>query len=225
MPLRPRWMEAAILRGLAPAVDALVRARIHPNAITTVGFFVSVAAAVGFAQGYLRLAGAGLLLAGAFDIFDGRVARGTGRQSVFGSFYDSTLDRISEILVFVGILGYFLSDAVPVPNHAMVYAVALAMGGSLMVSYTRARAEALGLHCTVGLMQRPERVFMLGAAAVAFGPMWDALMLRGVIVVVAVLANVTAFQRIYWVYRHTREPQGTPLAGSKPANKRTPSPL
>jgi CDP-diacylglycerol---glycerol-3-phosphate 3-phosphatidyltransferase len=206
MPLRPKWVEAAILNGLNPIVDALIRARVHPNAITTLGFFVGVAAAFAFAFGHLRLAGFFVLLAGAFDIFDGRVARGTGLASVFGSFYDSTLDRVSEIIVFVGILAYFLRPESGVPIAGIAYAVAFAMGGSLMVSYTRARAEALGLDCKVGMMQRAERVFLIGAAALLFGAMWEAWVLRAVIVVVAVLANLTAFQRIYWVYKHTRMP-------------------
>lgn len=203
MPLRPKWVEVAILKGLDPMVDALIRARVHPNAITTVGFFVGVAAAFAFAYGQLRLAGFLVLLGGTFDIFDGRVARGTGLASVFGSFYDSTLDRISEIIVFVGILAYFLRPESGVPIAGIAYAVAFAMGGSLMVSYTRARAEALGLDCKVGMMQRAERVFLLGAAALLFGDLWEAYVLRVVLIAVAVLANLTAFQRIYWVYRHT----------------------
>jgi CDP-diacylglycerol---glycerol-3-phosphate 3-phosphatidyltransferase len=216
MPMRPRWVEAGILRGLDPISNVLIRARVHPNAITTVGFFMGVAAAFAFAAGQLRLAGFLVLLGGALDIFDGRVARGTGLASVFGSFYDSTLDRISEIIVFVGILAYFLRPESGVPIAGIAYAVAFAMGGSLMVSYTRARAEALGLDCKVGMMQRAERVFLIGAAALFFGTMWEAYALRIVLVAVAVFANLTAFQRIYWVYRNTRPGQ----ADSTPARAR-----
>jgi CDP-diacylglycerol---glycerol-3-phosphate 3-phosphatidyltransferase len=225
MPMRPRWVETAILRGLDPMADALIRARVHPNAITTVGFFVGVGAAFAFAFGQVRLAGFLVLLGGAFDIFDGRVARGTGLASVFGSFYDSTLDRISEIIVFVGILAYFLRPESGVPIAGIAYAVAFAMGGSLMVSYTRARAEALGLDCKVGMMQRAERVFLIGAAALFFGTMWEAWVLRAVIIAVAVFANLTAFQRIYWVYRHTRPPKGEAARGGTKHTKLTGEPL
>jgi CDP-diacylglycerol---glycerol-3-phosphate 3-phosphatidyltransferase len=222
MPMRPQWVESVILRGLDPVVDALIRARVHPNLITTLGFFVAGAAALAFAQGFVRLAGAFILLGGAFDIFDGRVARGTGLASTFGSFYDSTLDRISEIIVFVGILALFLGDGVTAVDVGMVYVVALAMGGSLMVSYTRARAEALGLDCKVGMMQRPERVFLLGVAALAFGTMWDAGALRIALVLIAIFANLTAFQRIYWVYRHTRvPPRELPLGRARSSTKLT----
>lgn len=213
MALRPQWTEQWVIRTLAPLTEALIRARVHPNAITTLGFLVGVSAALAFASGYVRLGGAFVLIGGIFDIFDGRVARGTGLASTFGSFYDSTLDRISEIIVFVGLLALFLNDGVGTGDVLMVYMVALALGGSLMVSYTRARAEALGLDCKVGLMQRAERVFLLGAAALVFGTMWDALVLRGVVVLIAVLANFTAFQRIAWVYRHTR-PRPTRTGGS-----------
>jgi CDP-diacylglycerol--glycerol-3-phosphate 3-phosphatidyltransferase len=84
----------------------------------------------------------------------------------------------------------------------MVYALFMAMGGSLMVSYTRARAEGLGLDCKVGLMQRPERVVLLGLGSLSFGLMWGGLVLKIVIVLVAVLTNITAIQRIWWVYRN-----------------------
>lgn len=216
MPLRPQWTEQLVIRTLSPITDALIRARVHPNAITTVGFFIGISSAWAFAEGYVRLAGMFILIGGVFDIFDGRVARGTGLASAFGSFYDSTLDRISEIIVFVGVLALFLRHGSAQEDVGMVYAVVLALGGSLMVSYTRARAEALGLDCKVGLMQRAERVFTLGAAALLFGTMWDMLVLRGVIVMIAVLANFTAFQRIVWVYRHTRSRPAAPPPVRRP---------
>ena len=87
----------------------------------------------------------------------------------------------------------------------MVYPVALALAGSLMVSYTRARAEALGLDCKVGLMQRPERVVLIGVAALLFGGAWNGSVLTGVLLLMALLTNITAVQRIVWVYRHTRD--------------------
>jgi CDP-diacylglycerol---glycerol-3-phosphate 3-phosphatidyltransferase len=219
MPLRPQWTEDFVIRVLDPITQALVRARVHPNAISTAGFAVGLAAAWAFWAGQVRLAGAFILLGGIFDIFDGRVARGTGLASTFGSFYDSTLDRISEIFVFLGIAAYFLRDVRPEGDPLMVYAVVLALGGSLMVSYTRARAEALGLDCKVGLIQRAERVVLLGLAALLFGTLWDAAVLRGVIIAIAVLANFTAIQRIVWVYRHT--PPRVPAVPKEPAPRST----
>lgn len=204
--LWPRWAESAVLSGLTPITDSLVRARIHPNAITTAGFLVTCLAGLAFDQDHVRIAGLLVLLGGVFDIFDGQVARATGSVSVFGSFYDSTLDRISEIVVFVGILSLYNDTSVPRGDVLMIYAVMLAMAGSLMISYTRARAEALGLDCNVGMMQRPERIVLVGGVSLAFGLSWDGLALKVVFVVMAILTNLTALQRIVWVYRRTRTP-------------------
>jgi CDP-diacylglycerol---glycerol-3-phosphate 3-phosphatidyltransferase len=188
---------------LQPVPRAFVRAGIHPNAITTFGFFVTISAAAAFLLGHVRIAGALVLLGGVFDILDGQVARASGLSSAFGSFYDSTLDRISEIAVFVGIFSLYGGGHPDFDYPWMVYTVALAMAGSLMVSYTRARAEALGLDCNVGMMQRPERVVLIGGASLLFGGAWNGAVLTWVLLVMAALTNFTAFQRIVWVYRHT----------------------
>ena len=149
-----------------------------------------------------------ILLGGFFDILDGRVARLTGLGSKFGAFYDSTLDRISEIAVFLGLLSLYNDYRLELGDVGMIYLIMLAMAGSLMISYTRARAEAMGLDCRVGLMPRAERVVLLGAASLFFGEAWDGIVLKGVILILAVLTNLTAFQRIVWVYQHAR---GVPL--------------
>ena len=153
-------------------------------------------------------------MGGILDVFDGHVARATGSASVFGSFYDSTLDRISEIVVFLGILSLYNDTNVPRGDVLMIYAVTLAMAGSLMISYTRARAEALGLDCKVGMMQRPERVVLVGLTSLIFGLAWDGLALKVVFVVMAILTNLTVLQRIIWVYQRTRTttPTATPNA-------------
>lgn len=135
-------------------------------------------------------------------MFDGQVARVSGMASKFGAFYDSTLDRISEIVVFLGLLSLYNRNGADLGDVWMVYVLFLAMAGSLMVSYTRARAEGLGLDCKVGLMQRPARVLLLGLGSLSFGLMWGGLVLNMVIVLVAVFTNVTAVQRILWVHRH-----------------------
>jgi CDP-diacylglycerol---glycerol-3-phosphate 3-phosphatidyltransferase len=193
---------------IKPLIDVLVRHRVHPNLLTTLGFAATLGAGMAFHQHYVRAAGFLILLGGFFDILDGRVARLTGLGSKFGAFYDSTLDRISEIVVFMGILSLYNSYRQELGDVGMIYLVMLAMAGSLMISYTRARAEALGLDCKVGLMPRAERVVLIGAAALFFGQAWDGLVLKIVIVILAVLTNLTAFQRIVWVYQHAR---GVPL--------------
>jgi CDP-diacylglycerol--glycerol-3-phosphate 3-phosphatidyltransferase len=204
-------VKDGFLAVVRPAMDALVRRRVHPNAITTVGFLITVSAGIFFFTGHLRIGGLLILLGGICDIFDGYVARGTGLASVFGSFYDSTLDRVSEIVVFLGVFSLYSGGHPDMGPPWMVYVVALALAGSLMVSYTRARAEGLGIDCKVGMMQRPERIVLLGLSTMLFGSMWGGLVLTIVLWLMAVLTNVTAFQRIVWVYRHTR-PQ--PAAGS-----------
>lgn len=191
---------------ITPMMDAMVRRRVHPNVITTLGFLVTVGAGVAFFLGHLRIGGALIVLGGICDIFDGYVARGTGLASAFGSFYDSTLDRISEIVVFLGIFSLYSGGHPDIGPPWMVYVVALAMAGSLMVSYTRARAEGLGIDCKVGFMQRPERIVLLAAATLFFGSMWRGAALTWVLIAMALLTNFTAFQRIVWVYRFTRIP-------------------
>ena len=195
-------LRAPVYRLIDPTVRWMVRRRIHPNLLTTLGFLTVVGAGILYHQDHVRTAGFLVLLGGMWDIFDGQLARVSGMASKFGSFYDSTLDRISEIVVYMGLLSLYNSYGRELGDVWMVYAIFMAMGGSLMVSYTRARAEGLGLDCMVGVMQRPERVVLLGLGSLSFGLMWGGLVLRWVIIVVAVLTNVTAVQRIWWVYRN-----------------------
>jgi CDP-diacylglycerol--glycerol-3-phosphate 3-phosphatidyltransferase len=201
-------LRGGVYRILDPLTGWLAQRRVHPNLLTTVGFAVTMASAYAFDQRFVRTAGFLILLGGFFDILDGRVARLTALGSKFGAFYDSTLDRVSEIAVYLGLLSLYNDYRLELGDVGMIYLIMLAMGGSMMVSYTRARAEALGLDCRVGLMPRAERVVLIGAAALFFGLSWRGLVLKGVIVVLAVLTNITAFQRIIWVYQHA---SGVPL--------------
>jgi CDP-diacylglycerol--glycerol-3-phosphate 3-phosphatidyltransferase len=201
-------LRGAVYGIIDPLTDSLARHRVHPNLLTTIGFAVTLSSAVAFHEHYVRAAGFLILLGGFFDILDGRIARLTSLGSKFGAFYDSTLDRISEIAVFLGMLSLYNDYRLQLGDVGMIYLIMLAMAGSLMISYTRARAEALGLDCRVGLMPRAERVVLIGCAALFFGESWDGLVLKVVIVVLAVLTNLTAFQRIVWVYKHAR---GVPL--------------
>jgi CDP-diacylglycerol--glycerol-3-phosphate 3-phosphatidyltransferase len=199
--------ERSLVSLFRPIIDALVHRRVHPNLLTTAGFLVTVSSALAFHMHHVRTAGVLILLGGAFDLFDGRVARATGLASQFGSFYDSTLDRISEIAVYLGILSLYNDYRLELGDVGMIYAVMLAMAGSLMISYTRARAEALGIDCKVGVMQRGERVIGIGLASLLFGESANGLALSIVIVTLAVLTNLTAVQRMIWVYQHSR-PRG-----------------
>ncbi|MGH7578398.1 MAG: CDP-alcohol phosphatidyltransferase family protein [Longimicrobiales bacterium] len=203
-----------VYRIIGPLTTSLARRRVHPNLLTTVGFFVTLSSAFAFHQHHVRTAGFLILLGGFFDILDGRVARLTELGSRFGAFYDSTLDRISEIAVFIGILALYANHRLEIFDVGMIYLITLAMAGSLMISYTRARAEALGIDCRVGLMPRAERVVLIGGAALFFGESWDGLVLKVVIGLLAVLTNLTAFQRIIWVYRHTREAPDSSAVGA-----------
>ena len=204
-------LRSGVYRILDPLTGWLAEHRVHPNLLTTIGFAVTLSSAWAFHQHAVPLAGFLVLLGGFFDILDGRVARLTELGSKFGAFYDSTLDRISEIVVYLGLLSLYNDYRLELGDVGMIYLIMLAMAGSLMVSYTRARAEALGLDCRVGLMPRAERVVLIGAASLFFGTAWNGIVLKGVIVILAVLTNVTAFQRIIWVYQHAA---GVPLEGS-----------
>jgi CDP-diacylglycerol---glycerol-3-phosphate 3-phosphatidyltransferase len=201
-------LRGSIYRIIDPLIGFLARHRVHPNLLTTLGFVATLGAGLSYHQHHVRLAGLLILVGGFFDILDGRVARVTQLGSKFGAFYDSTLDRISEIVVFLGILSLYNSYRQELGDVGMIYLVMLAMAGSLMISYTRARAEALGLDCRVGLMPRAERVVLIGASSLFFGTAWDGIVLKVVIGVLAVTTNLTAFQRIIWVYQHAR---GVPL--------------
>lgn len=182
--LRPavRTIADPIARGLA-------RLGFTPNGLTVVGVLITALAAVVIATGQLLTGAIVLLLASAFDLLDGTLARLTGQSTTFGAFFDSTLDRYSEAIVFVGLAAYFLrADA-----DLEVILCLLAVIGSFMVSYTRARAEGLGIACQVGWLARPERI-ILTAAGLITG------LIVPVLWVLAILTNVTAVQRVWHVW-------------------------
>ena len=185
-------------------LDFLVRRRVNPNWVTTVGVFVNLAAGLAYFLFHIQLGGLLVLLGGLLDIIDGQVAVRTGRQTVFGSFYDSTTDRIAEIVVMLGVMSLYLGKEPNIGEPWMAYVVAAAMAGSLMVSYTRAKAEALGLDCRVGLMQRAERILLVGGSTLFFGSWHRGLVLNWVMLAMAALTNLTAIYRIWWVARYLR---------------------
>jgi len=206
-----KTLRATLERGLRKAVSPVINwmgdARVHPNTLSTLGFLITCSSGFFFHSHHVRTAGALILVGGMFDLFDGTVARRTGLASPFGAFYDSTLDRLSEIIVYIGLLSLYNDYRADANDVVMIYVVILAMAGSLMISYTRARAEALGIDCTVGIMQRAERVVLIGAAALLFAEQNNGAVLRVVLWGLAILTNLTVLQRIVWVYRNTR-PEG-----------------
>lgn len=163
---------------------------VTPNAVSIAGFGLTVGAAGLFATGNLRVGGGVLWIAAMFDMLDGTLARLGRTESRFGAFLDSTLDRYSESITFLGLAFYFanLGDS---QTHLLL--IFLTLVGSWAVSYTRARAEGLDIECNVGILQRPERLFLL-IAGLILGLVLPVLWL------LAVLTNITAGQRIYEVY-------------------------
>ena len=201
MKLIPSWLQKPLESGLAPIASGLVVARIHPNTITTIGFFVLAGSGVAFGVGQIRLGGALVLMSGVVDMLDGQVARSGGQMSRFGAFYDSTLDRIGESAVFGGIIVFFVMGGVP--ERWMLGALVsgiVALSTGLIVSYTRARAEGLMLDCKVGLAQRAERILGLGAPTVLFGAGRDGMLLLAIVTVLASLAVITVIQRVYHIF-------------------------
>ncbi len=170
------------------------RLHLRPNHLTIMGLGVSLLAATAFCWGRTRCAGALLILAGLCDFFDGSLARASGQVSAFGAFLDSVIDRYSDLIVLLGIVVLFAQMP-----HARGAVVAMAgLIGSMMVSYTKARAESIGISCTVGIMERPERMICLIA-----GALLD--LLEPALWVLAILSNFTAIQRIAFTWRATRD--------------------
>lgn len=205
MKLIPPWLQRPFERALTPVADQLIRQGVHPNTLTTIGLLIVVGAAVAFAVGMPRIGGVVLLLSGCFDVLDGKVARGGGRMSPFGAFYDSTLDRVGEAVLFGGIAVFFVTGGVPAEwEITAIIATCAALGGGLIVSYSRARAEGLQLECKVGLIQRAERIIGLGAPMMIFGAGRDGWLLVSIVAVLGALSALTVMQRIVHVYRLTR---------------------
>ncbi|HEV9037614.1 MAG TPA: DUF4833 domain-containing protein [Puia sp.] len=215
-------LQSGIYRVINPLVRLLIRMGLTPNMVTTIGLLLNIGVAVIFVLGaeegrrgdlsYVGWAGALILFAGLFDMLDGQVARLGNMSSPFGALYDSVLDRYSELILFFGICYYLVA------HHYFVSSLFAFAGliGSMMVSYTRARAEGLGIECKDGLMQRPERVIILGVSALACGiasrwmggdykiswpdatfPVFETMSIFTIpLTVMAFLANMTAIGRL-----------------------------
>jgi CDP-diacylglycerol---glycerol-3-phosphate 3-phosphatidyltransferase len=196
--LVPAWAKEAGRGILAPIVRLAMALHVTPNMITVIGLLIVTAAAILVASGQLLL-GAAIVTAGsALDAVDGALARANGGGTPFGSFLDSTLDRAGEAILYIGIAGYFLqfSDDPAWP----VLATLVALGGSFMVSYSRARAEGIGLTAAVGLAPRTERIVLV-VAGIALAGLGFGIGLIGALIIIAVLTVATVIQRIW----HVRE--------------------
>jgi len=177
---------------LEPVARVIGRMGISPNVVTLTGSLLNLGVAWVLAQGYLRVGGVLVPLVSLFDALDGTVARLMGKRSRFGAFLDSTMDRFSEAILYLGLLIYYTRLGAR-QEILLIYATIV---GSLMVSYARARAEGLGLDCKVGLLTRLERIVILTVALI-LNQMTIALW------VLAILTNFTALQRMYHVWRAT----------------------
>jgi CDP-diacylglycerol--glycerol-3-phosphate 3-phosphatidyltransferase len=210
MKLIPQWLQRPFERAVIPLADRLIAQGVHPNTLTTIGLLIVVGSATAFAFGHARTGGVVLLLSGLFDVLDGKVARGGGKKSPYGAFYDSTLDRIGEALLFGGITVFFVNGGVPEAWEVWATLASLtALGGGLTVSYTRARAEGLNLECKVGLIQRAERIVGLGAPLMFFGAGRNGWLVFLIVAIIGLLSVFTVLQRIMHVYNVTREPKET----------------
>lgn len=192
----PDWLKNGYLNLLNPLIQLAIKFDLNPNTFTIIGFILSCVAAYFVATGHLRIAACIILLAGLFDTIDGKLARASNKVTRFGALFDSTLDRYSEVIFFFGMAFYFIGQE----WYLTSVAIAIGLGGSLMVSYVRARAEGLGFQCNVGIMQRAERLLLL-----ALGGLIHLYALATAIWIIAVMSNFTAIQRIIHVRKEDRK--------------------
>jgi CDP-diacylglycerol---glycerol-3-phosphate 3-phosphatidyltransferase len=202
------WWVTKIMK---PIEDICIRLDIHPNTITLIGFIFNVFVGFLYLTGHFLWAGWVLIFAASFDFLDGRIARITNRVSATGGYLDSILDRYIDVILFGSLATYY--------RDTFVYYFALgAILGTFMVSYTKAKAESMGIECDVGLMQRPERIVMLGLGSIVssifqiaimpfYGPSHNPpqYLLILIIIIMAVLTNLTALHRIHYTWEKLRD--------------------
>jgi CDP-diacylglycerol--glycerol-3-phosphate 3-phosphatidyltransferase len=184
------WFCGKILEKI---VTSLALSRIHPNVLTFLGLLINIWAAFLFAAGKFRAGALVVIGAGLFDMVDGRVARETNRVTKFGGFFDSVLDRYSDLGLYVGLLVYYAS----INRFFYIVLTAIVMTGSVMVSYARARAENTIPKCKVGFLERPERVVLI-----IIGGLFDRM--APVLWVIAVLSNLTVIDRMIYTYQEAK---------------------
>ena len=199
-------------------IDRIVRwlalSRIHPDALTFIGLVINIWAAWLFSQGSFRWAAVVVICAGLFDMVDGRVARATSQVTRFGGFFDSVVDRYSDLALYMGLLVYYAS----INRFFYIVLTAVVMTGSVMVSYTRARAENTIPKCKVGFLERPERIVLI-----IIGALFDRM--AAVLWVIAVLSNLTVIHRMIYTWREATRLEDAQLrAVPNPPESREPSP-
>ena len=188
-----RGIGTACNEVIVQIVRMLALSKIHPNVLTFIGLLINIVAAVLLAAGQFRAAGFVILGAAIFDMVDGRVARETNRVTRFGGFFDSVLDRYSDLALLMGLLVYYGN----INRSLYVVLTAIVMTASVMVSYTRARAENTIPMCKVGFMERPERVVLL-----IIGALFDRM--APVLWVIAVMGNLTVIHRMLFTWQETK---------------------
>ena len=191
-------------------VRGLALSRIHPNVLTFIGLLINIGAAVLLGAGRFRAAGIVIICAGLFDMVDGRVARETNRVTRFGGFFDSVLDRYSDLALLMGLLVYY--GIINRPFYVVL--TAIVMAGSVMVSYTRARAENTIPSCKVGFMERPERIVLF-----IIGALFDRM--AQVLWVIAVLSTITVIHRMIFTYHEAKRLEEAQLRPA-PVRERSP---
>ena len=195
--ISPKFKEGFI-KAMMPLADFFKSLNMNPNTLTTFGTILTVVGSIFYALSYLRLGGLFIIFGAICDTLDGWIARDSGKKSKFGALYDSVMDRYSEIIMYFGIAVHFVRT----DSYWTSVAIFAAVGGSVMVSYVKARAEGLGFEVDICLMQRAERIAYIAVASIIGDlPYIDELFLMVAIWVIAVLANVTAVQRLIHVYR------------------------
>lgn len=204
--LIPDSFQHGFMNLIAPLIRLFTRWGLNPNGFTVAGVIITSLAAIAFFLQHPRWGGFLILLGGFCDTIDGSLARNSGKASRFGALLDSSVDRYAEFAMLFGIGGYFLMTQ----DYVSSAVTFLALCGSFMVSYTRARAESLGLTAKVGIMQRPERIVFLGAGALI-----HPLALTFVVWMVALFANYTALQRLRFAFRQDTRTETPPAKDPK----------
>jgi len=208
--LVPSWLKEAGRTVLDPVVRLALRLQLTPNTVTVLGLLLTLLAATLIASGSLLVGAAILTVGSLLDAVDGALARARGGGTAFGGFLDSTLDRAGEAILYMGVAGYYLRTA-PDPTLP-VLAAFVALSGSFMVSYSRARAEGVGFHASVGLAPRTERLVLI-IAGIALAGLGLGAALIGAITIIAALTVATLIQRIWHVWRLAEQPRIAPATG------------
>ncbi|HEV7992947.1 MAG TPA: CDP-alcohol phosphatidyltransferase family protein [Gemmatimonadaceae bacterium] len=202
MKLLPDWITKGYLRLIDPVANWLVKRGVHPNTITVIGTFCTLVGGIIYGTGHIRTGGWFLGLTALFDVLDGTVARRSNTSSQFGAFLDSTLDRLADGFVLGGLAVFYATSRLHGSVPLLIVAL-LGLIGAFLTSYTRARAESLGLDAKVGLLQRPERVVLLSAPQAFFGLVFNGWVLAIITIILTLTAWITVFQRVAYVYTAT----------------------